>query len=209
VNTLQAIYENLLKGEADQVKQLVAQALTEGKPAAQILNDSLIRGMMAIGEQFKRGEAFLPEVLFAARAMKGGMEILEPILAGQGTEPAGRVVIGTVKGDIHDIGKNLVGVMLKGGGFEVIDLGVDTAPERFVQAAKEHNPQIVGMSVVLGTCLGAVKDTIAALANSGLAVKTLIGGPMVTQGFANEVGAHGYAPDAATAVDKAKELVGK
>ncbi|HEX77743.1 MAG TPA: cobalamin-binding protein [Dehalococcoidia bacterium] len=209
MNTLQAIYENLLKGEADQVKQLVAQALTEGKPAAQILNDSLIRGMMAIGEQFKRGEAFLPEVLFAARAMKGGMEILEPILAGQGTEPAGRVVIGTVKGDIHDIGKNLVGVMLKGGGFEVIDLGVDTAPERFVQAAKEHNPQIVGMSVVLGTCLGAVKDTIAALANSGLAVKTLIGGPMVTQGFANEVGAHGYAPDAATAVDKAKELVGK
>ena len=211
MSILELICENLMKGQADQVRQLVEQALEEDNPPSQILNESLIKGMMSLGEQFKIGEVFLPEVLFAARAMKGAMEILEPILVGQGAEPVGRVAIGTVKGDIHDIGKNLVGTMLKGGGFEVIDLGVDVSPDKFVEAIREHNPQIVGMSVVLGTCLDAMRDTIAAIANAGLShnVKTMVGGPIVTPSFAAQIGADGYAPDAATAVDKARELVAK
>lgn len=209
MSTLQAISDNLMKGQADQVKQMVRQAIEEGIPPVQILNDSLIKGMMALGERFKKGEVFLPEVLFAARAMKGAMEVLEPVLVGQKATSAGRVVLGTVKGDIHDIGKNLVGVMLKGGGFEVIDIGVDAPPDKFIKAIKEHSPQVVGLSVVLGTCLGAMRDTVAAIATAGFnpRVKTMVGGPIVTPSFAAEIGADGYAPDAASAVDEAKDLV--
>ena len=211
MDTLKAIAENLVQGKAAEVKDLVEQAIKEGKSATEVLNEGMLPGMGVVGGLFKEGKIFLPEVLFAARAMKSGMEIIEPLLVAGGAEPTGTVVIGTVKGDIHDIGKGLVGVMLKGNGFDVFDLGNDTPPEKFVEAAKEHNAHIVAMSVVLGTAMPFLKSTIDALAAAGLKgkVKALVGGPIVTQSYADEIGADGYAPNAAAGADKAKELIGK
>jgi len=210
MDELKAIAENLIEGEVDKVKELTQQAIDKGIDIERILNEGLIAGMTVVGEQFKKEEIFLPEVLFAARAMKAGMELLEPLLLSSGTEPKGKVVLGTVHGDVHDIGKNLVAVMLKGAGFEVIDLGVDTPPERFVEAAREHGARLIGMSALLGTTMQNMQTTIKALEEAGLKaqVKTMIGGAIVTQSFADKIGADGYAPDAASAVDKAKELLG-
>jgi 5-methyltetrahydrofolate--homocysteine methyltransferase len=166
--------------------------------------------MNEVGRRFKNNEFYVPEVLIAARAMHAAMDVLKPLLAASDVQPVGTVVIGTVKGDLHDIGKNLVAMMLEGGGFNVIDLGVDVSPEKFLQAVREHKPNIVGLSALLTTTMPAMKTTIEALKEAGVRdqVKVIIGGAPVTQRFADEIGADGYAPDAASAVDVARQLLG-
>jgi 5-methyltetrahydrofolate--homocysteine methyltransferase len=191
------------KGNFKEVERLTLEALDEGLPAQDILDGGLIAGMNVVGEQFKKGEIFVPGVLLAARAMKAG------ILADIGAKPVGRVVLGTVEGDQHDIGKTVVGMMLEGAGFEVIDLGVDTHSEKFVEAATEEKADIVGMSALLTTTMSHMKGTIEALKSAGLTVKTLVGGAPVTQRFAKGIKADAYAEDAAVAVEKAKELLEK
>ena len=210
MNELKEIGENLLNGQAPKVRELTQAALDKGIEIEKILNEGLIAGMMEVGERFKREEIYLPEVLFAARAMKAGMEVLEPLLLSAGAQPIGKIILGTVKGDVHDVGKNLVGIMLKGAGFEVIDLGVDIAPEKFIDAAKEQGARLIGMSALLGTTIPVMKSTIEALEAAGLKgqIRTMIGGAIVTQSYADKIGADGYAPDAASAVDKAQELLG-
>ncbi|MCX7919194.1 MAG: corrinoid protein [bacterium] len=207
---LQAIADNLLQGKAREVKGLVEAAVAEGISVGKILNEGLIAGMSVVGTKFKNNEIYVPEVLIAARAMKAGMEVLKPLLGQAGVEPIGTVAIGTVKGDLHDIGKNLVAMMLEGAGFRVIDLGIDVVPEKFIAAVREQRAQIVAMSALLTTTMVNMKTTLAALAQAGLSrqVKTMIGGAPVTQRYADEIGADGYAPDAASAVDKAKQLLG-
>jgi 5-methyltetrahydrofolate--homocysteine methyltransferase len=197
------------KGNFKEVERLTLEALDEGLPAQDILDGGLIAGMNVVGEQFKKGEIFVPGVLLAARAMKAGMAYLRPILADIGAKPVGRVVLGTVEGDQHDIGKTVVGMMLEGAGFEVIDLGVDTHSEKFVEAATEEKADIVGMSALLTTTMSHMKGTIEALKSAGLTVKTLVGGAPVTQRFAKGIKADAYAEDAAVAVEKAKELLEK
>jgi 5-methyltetrahydrofolate--homocysteine methyltransferase len=210
MDELKKIAENIIEGEVDQVKELIQAALDKGIEVEKILNEGLIAGMTVIGEQFKKEEIYLPEVLFAARAMKAGMEILEPLLVSAGAEPKGKIILGTVKGDVHDIGKNLVAIILKGTGFEVIDLGVDIPAEKFIDAAKESGARLIGMSALLGTTMQNMQTTIEALEAAGLKgqIKTMIGGAIVTQSYADKIGADGYAPDAGSAVDKAKELLG-
>jgi len=207
---LRKIAENLIHGRAPKVKELTQQAVDEGIPPEKILEEGLISGMNVVGEKFKRNEFYVPEVLIAARAMKAGMEVLRPLLAETGVPPKGKVIIGTVKGDLHDIGKNLVAMMLEGAGFQIVDLGVDVHPEQFLRAVEEHRPDIVGMSALLTTTMIGMKDVLEALEKSGVRqkVKTIIGGAPVTQSYADEIGADGYAPDAASAVDKVKELLG-
>ncbi len=207
---LSALTESIINGKAKDAKELVQKALDEGVPVSEILNNGLIKGMGVVGEKFKNNEFYVPEVLIAARAMHGAMEILKPLLATSGVEPIGKVAIGTVKGDLHDIGKNLVVMMLEGAGFEVIDLGIDVPAEKFVDAVKQ-GAQIVAMSALLTTTMTAMKTTIDALKEAGVRdqAKVLIGGAPVTQNFADEIGADGYARDAASGADKAKELIGK
>lgn len=197
------------KGDFRGVERLTREALNEGLSAQDILQGGLIAGMNVIGERFKKNEIFVPGVLWAARAMKAGMALLRPILAETGVKPVGKVVLGTVEGDQHDIGKNLVGMMLEGAGFEVIDLGVDTSSGKFVKAAKEERADIVGMSALLTTTMSHMETTVEALKSAGLTVKTLVGGAPVTQRFADEINADGYGKDGAVAVEKAKELLGK
>jgi 5-methyltetrahydrofolate--homocysteine methyltransferase len=197
------------KGNFKEVERLTREALQEGVSAQDVLDGGLIVGMSVIGERFKKNEIYVPEVLLAARAMKAGMGLLKPILVDTGVEPIGRVVLGTVKGDQHDIGKNLVGMMLEGAGFEVIDLGVDTTSEKFVGAAKEKRADIVGMSALLTTTMLHMKTVIEALKSGGVTVKTMVGGAPVTQRFADEIRADAFGSDAAVAVDKAKELIGR
>ncbi|MDH7481205.1 MAG: corrinoid protein [Armatimonadota bacterium] len=199
----------LINGKAPLVRELTEKALAEGESPQDILNKGLVAGMSVVGEKFKNNEFYVPEVLIAARAMKNGMEVLKPRLVETGVEPIARVAIGTVRGDLHDIGKNLVAMMLEGAGFEIIDLGVDVKPEQFVQTVKEKNAKLVCLSALLTTTMPAMKDTINALAEAGLrdGVNVMIGGAPVTQNYADEIGADGYAPDAASAVDKAKELL--
>jgi 5-methyltetrahydrofolate--homocysteine methyltransferase len=206
---LNALKEAVIVGNANAAKELTEKALAENIPAKTILDDALIPGMMVVGEKFKNNEYYVPEVLIAARAMYAALDLLRPILSQSDIEPIGTVVIGTVKGDLHDIGKNLVRMMLEGGGFRVIDLGVDVAPEKFIEAIKEHNAQILAMSALLTTTMPSMKATIDALKEAGLRdkVKVMVGGAPVTQQWADEIGADGYAPDAASAVDKAKELL--
>jgi len=206
---LNALKEAVIVGNANAAKELTEKALAENIPAKTILDDALIPGMMVVGEKFKNNEYYVPEVLIAARAMYAALDLLRPILSQSDIEPIGTVVIGTVKGDLHDIGKNLVRMMLEGGGFRVIDLGVDVAPEKFIEAIKEHNAQILAMSALLTTTMPSMKVTIDALKEAGLRdkVKVMVGGAPVTQQWADEIGADGYAPDAASAVDKAKELL--
>lgn len=206
---LRQIAENLTQGKAPQVGQLVQQAVDEGGDVEKILNEGLLAGMSVVGDRFKKNEFYIPEVLIAARAMKEGMQILRPLLAEKNIKGAGTVVLGTVRGDLHDIGKNLVGMMLEGAGFEVVDLGVDVAPEKFIQVAEERNVDIAGLSALLTTTMPAMKDVISSLNKSNLRgkVKVMIGGAPVTQDYADEIEADGYAPDAASAVDKAKELL--
>jgi 5-methyltetrahydrofolate--homocysteine methyltransferase len=209
-DTLQQIASNLYSGNQDQVAALVQQALGGGMDAREVLAGGLIAGMDEVGKDFKSGELFVPEVLIAARAMKAGMNILRPLLAESGAPSAGKYLIGTVQGDLHDIGKNLVRMMLEGAGFEAIDLGVDIKPAAFVEAVREHQPHVVGLSALLTTTMGRMKTIIEALEEAGLrsSVKIMIGGAPVTAAFAEEIGADGYAPDAATAVDVARSLVG-
>jgi len=204
---LQAIAEALIKGDRDTVVDLVGKALEEGASPGDVLADGLIAGMSVIGERFKKNEVYVPEVLIAARAMHGGLAILDPKLKASGVEPLGVVVLGTVKGDLHDIGKNLVGMMLQGGGLKVVDVGTDVAPEKFIEAVKESGAKVIAMSALLTTTMPQMPEIIKAVKDAGLPVKTMVGGAPVTQAFADEIGADGYAPDAASAVDTAKGLI--
>lgn len=208
-DTLNALKEAVIVGNAPAAKELTEKALAANIPAKQILDEALIPGMTVVGEKFKNNEYYVPEVLIAARAMYSALDIIRPILSQSEVETRGTVVIGTVKGDLHDIGKNLVRMMLEGGGFNVIDLGVDVAPEKFIEAINEHNAQLLAMSALLTTTMPSMKLTIDALKEAGLRekVKVIVGGAPVTQQWADEIGADGYAPDAASAVDKAKELL--
>ncbi len=207
METVENISEALMKGKAAEVKQLVTQALEEGAAPADVLNNGLLKGMGIIGAQFKKNEVYVPEVLIAARAMKAGMEVLKPKLADAGVEPIGTAVIGTVKGDLHDIGKNLVGMMLEGAGFRVVDAGIDVPPEKFVELANENKAQLVGVSALLTTTMTNMKIVVETVRSSGGGFKVIIGGAPVTQSFCDEIGADGYAPDAASAADLAKELL--
>jgi 5-methyltetrahydrofolate--homocysteine methyltransferase len=204
--SLTAISEALQKGKADEVKNLVSQALGEKIDAKKVLEEGLIAGMDVIGGRFKRNEIYIPEVLIAARAMHAGMSILEPILVKSGVKMIGKIAIGTVKGDLHDIGKNLVAMMYKGAGFEVQDLGVDVATDKFVQAA-DGGAQLVGLSALLTTTMVQMKGVVDTLKEKGAKSKVLIGGAPVTQNYADEIGASGYAADAATAVEVGKGLI--
>ena len=204
---LNAIAETLIAGKADDVKALVQAAIDDGTDVKAILEDGLIAGMNEVGRRFKANEFYVPEVLIAARAMHYGMEILEPKLEEAGVEKVAKAAIGTVKGDLHDIGKNLVAMMLRGAGFEVIDLGVDVSPEKFVESAKEGT-QILCLSALLTTTMPQMPKVIEALKEAGCSdVKVIIGGAPVTQKYADEIGADGYAADAASAVDVSKELL--
>lgn len=204
---LKALSEAVIKGDQKTAVEITRQALTEGMPPASILNEGLIAGMNVIGVRFKANQVYIPEVLISARAMKMAMEVLEPKLVEAGVKPLGKALVGTVQGDLHDIGKNLVAMMLKGAGFEVVDLGVDSSPEKFVAKAKESNPHIIGLSALLTTTMPAMEKTIRAIKDAGLSAKTMIGGAPVTQAYADKIGADGYAPDAASAVDLAKSLL--
>ena len=199
------ISENLQKGKAKMVKELVQKAIDEGLPAKEILEKSLLSGMDEIGERFKNGTVYVPEVLVAARAMKMGFEILVPLLAESGVKASGKVCIGTVQGDLHDIGKNLVKMMLEGVGIECVDLGTDVSAETVVNAVKENDVQIVALSSLLTTTMEYHKDVIDALSDAGLRdkVKVMVGGAPVSEDFAKQVGADAYAEDAATAADVA------
>jgi 5-methyltetrahydrofolate--homocysteine methyltransferase len=203
------IAKNLYQGEDKLVAQLVQEALDAELPAGQILSDALIAGMDEVGRDFKAGELFVPEVLIAARAMQAGMNVLRPLLSESDTPTAGVYVIGTVKGDLHDIGKNLVRMMLEGAGFQAVDLGTDVEAQAFVDAVREHKPHLLGMSALLTTTMTQMKATVEALEEAGLrdSVKIMIGGAPVTAAFAEGIGADAYAPDAASAVDVARELV--
>jgi len=207
---LKQIYEFTVSGNKDKVKELTEQALAEGVAADEIITQYLIPAMAEVGDRFERNEYYVPELLIAARAMQAGLAILRPLLADTALKPVGRVVIGTVKGDLHDIGKNLVSMMLQGAGFEIVDLGVDAAPDKFVEAVKESGAEVVALSALLTTTMPAMKSTIEALKEAGMRsqVKVVIGGAPVTQRYADEIGADGYAPDANSAVRKAKELLG-
>jgi len=205
---MKAMAEALIRGDRKTVVELVEQALNEGVSPQDVLNDGLIAGMNVIGERFKNNEIYVPEVLIAARAMKGGMEILSPKLVAAGVKPFGTVVLGTVKGDLHDIGKNLVGMMLTGGGLKVVDAGTDVSAEKFVELCKSEGAQICALSALLTTTMPQMGQIIKTLKDEGVTVKVIIGGAPVTQSYADEVGADGYAADAATAVDVAKALVG-
>jgi 5-methyltetrahydrofolate--homocysteine methyltransferase len=206
---LKGIAEAIIKGDRDATAAKVDEAIKEKVSAEQILNEGLMAGMSVIGDRFKKNEVYVPEVLIAARAMKAGMDLLQPLLADAGVEPVGKVVLGTVKGDLHDIGKNLVRMMLQGGGFEVVDCGIDVSAEKFLESAKESGAKIVAMSALLTTTMPQMADVVKSVKESGIKdVKTMIGGAPVTQAYADEIGADGYAPDAASAVDTAKELTG-
>ena len=204
---LKALAEVIIKGDQEAAVNMTKAALEEGTVPKTILDDGLIAGMGVVGARFKKNEVYIPEVLISARAMKMAMEVLEPELVKTGVKPLGKLAIGTVQGDLHDIGKNLVAMMLKGAGFEVMDLGVDVKPEVFAEKVKEAGIQLVGMSALLTTTMPGIEKTIKAIKDAGLSAKVMIGGAPVTQEYADKVGANGYAADAASAVDIAKSLV--
>ncbi len=207
---LQGLADAIIRGKSPEAAELTRGALKDGIAADVVLREGLIAGMKVVGIRFRNNEIFVPEVLIAARAMKGAMAILEPILAACGIEPIGTVVMGTVKGDLHDIGKNLVGMMLKGAGFNVVDLGVNVSWEKYIDAIEKNGAVAMGMSALLTTTMPYMKVVIDKLKEKGVyeRCKTMVGGAPVTQSFADEVGAHGWAKDAAAAVDKAKDLLG-
>ena len=203
------IVNSVIEGEAEKVRELVQQAITGGVSADRVLSEGLIAGMNVVGERMRKHEVFLPEVLLSATAMHAGMDLLKPLLAASGVGLGPKVVLGTVKGDIHDIGKNLVGMMLTGAGFQVVDIGRDIPAERFVQVAREEQAQVVAMSALLTTTMPEMKVTIDALKAEGLRekVKVIVGGAPVSPEYAAQIGADGYARDAASAMDKVRELV--
>jgi len=204
---LKALADAVINGDQNKALEITKAALEEGTAAKDVLDNGLIAGMDIVGARFKENKVYIPEVLISARAMKMAMEILEPELVKAGVEPVGKLLIGTVQGDLHDIGKNLVAMMLKGAGFDVIDLGVDVEPEKFVEQVKAANAQLIGMSALLTTTMPGMEKTIKAVKDAGIGVKVMIGGAPVTQDYADRIGADGYAPDAASAVDIAKSLV--
>jgi len=205
---LKALADAVIKGDQGTAVEVTKAALDEGMAPGEILNDGLVAGMNIIGARFKADEVYIPEVLIAARAMKMAMEILEPKLVEAGIEPVAKAVIGTVKGDLHDIGKNLVCMMLKGAGFEVIDAGVDVTSEKFLEKAKNADAKIVVLSALLTTTMPAMEEAVKVLKNADAEIKIMIGGAPVTQAYADKIGADGYAADAASAVDIAKGLAG-
>ncbi len=209
MDQMEELKQRVINGEAPQVRELTQKALDEGVAAEVILNEALIPAMAVVGKRFECGEYYVPEMLIAARAMKFALELLRPRLAAANVQPIGKIVIGTVQGDLHDIGKNLVSMMLEGAGFEVIDLGVDVPPGKFVEAVRLHQPRLIGLSALLTTTMPHMKTTIEALASAGLRgqVKIMVGGAPVTDQFAREVGADLYAPDAAVAADRARAAV--
>jgi len=206
---LKEIYEGVINGNQKVVSEGVRAALDEGTSPTTLLFDCLIPAMSEVGERFERNEFYVPEMLIAARAMRGGMVLLKPLLTETGVKPVGRVAIGTVKGDLHDIGKNLVAMMVEGAGFELIDLGVDASPDKFVQVVQD-GVDVLCMSALLTTTMPSMKTTIDALVEAGVRdkVKVMIGGAPVTQAYADQIGADGYAPDASSAARKAKALLG-
>jgi len=210
VDLLKRVADEVRAGESDAVRALTEQALGGGIAAGEILRSGLIAGMTTVGESFRLREIFLPDVLLAAKAMQAGLDVLRPHLEAGGVPTAGRVVLGTVRGDLHDIGKNLVGILLGGAGFDVIDLGVDVPPERFVDSAVEHGAAVIGVSALLTTTMAGMRDVVALVRERGLAdrVKVIVGGAPLTEAFAREIGADGYAYDAASAVARVKQLVG-
>jgi len=204
---LKALADAVIKGDQNTAVEITKAALAEGMAAKSVLDEGLIAGMDVIGARFKKNEVYIPEVLIAARAMKMAMEFLEPELVKAGVKPVGKFLIGTVQGDLHDIGKNLVAMMLKGAGFEVVDLGVDVTPEKFVEQVKAANANVVGMSALLTTTMPGMEKTLKALRDADVSAKIMVGGAPVTQDYADRIGADGYAADAASAVDVAKSLV--
>jgi 5-methyltetrahydrofolate--homocysteine methyltransferase len=207
--SLESIYEAVLNGDAKKADAEVAVALAASTPPEDILYKACIPAMEEVGRLFEEGEKFVPEMLISARAMQAAMNLLKPRLAQADIKTLGKVVVGTVAGDLHDIGKNLVGMMLEGSGFEVIDLGTDVGPQKFVDAVREHGPQVIGMSALLTTTMPSMGATIEALTEAGLRdqVKVLVGGAPITQDFADKIGADGFAPDASSATRKAKALL--
>jgi 5-methyltetrahydrofolate--homocysteine methyltransferase len=205
---LTQIHSGILDGNMEAVRSLVQQALADGLSPAGILQQGMIPAMAEVGRLFEDGEFYVPEMLISARAMQSGLEILKPLLASTGVQPAGRVVIGTVKGDMHDIGKNLVSMMLEGAGFEMKDLGTDVSPERFVEAVKELHPDILAMSALLTTTMSQMGVVVQALEEAGVRdqVKVIVGGAPVTESYARQIRADGYAPDAGRAASLAKQF---
>ena len=207
---LKTIARALERGEDDEVRELTGQAIAALLPAGRILDEGLIAGMAVVGERFRTHEIFLPDVLLAAKAMYAGLDILQPLLAKEGVPEIGRVVIGSVRGDLHDIGKNLVGILLKGAGFHVIDLGSDVTPERFVDTAVAENAPVIGMSALLTTTMPVMKTVVDLVRERGLSgrIKTIVGGAPLSATFASEIGADAYGFDAANAVERIRELSG-
>jgi 5-methyltetrahydrofolate--homocysteine methyltransferase len=207
---LEQLSTAILEGDSEKTVKLVQKGLDQGMVPKTILDDGMVVGMNEVGARFKRGDMFVPEVLMSAEAMQSGLEILRPELAATGTKMIGKIVVGTVKGDLHDIGKNLVGMMCEGAGFEVIDLGFNVPPEKFLEAIKEHQPEIVGMSALLTTTMRAMGYTIKAIEEAGLRdnVKIMVGGAPVDAAFAERIGADGYGSNAVAASEQAKRFVG-
>lgn len=200
----------VIEGAESQIREQVKSLIAQGEDPLEIINQGLIAGMSVVGTRFKAGDMYVPEVLMSARAMSAGIEIVRPLIAETDMPSFGKVLLGTVKGDLHDIGKNLVGMLLESSGFTVINLGVDISPEQFVQAVRDHNPDIVALSALLTTTMTAMKETIELLEEEGLRaqLKVIIGGAPVSSGFADEIGADGYAPDAGSAADLCKKMLG-
>lgn len=207
---LKKLYNAVLNGDLKTAIAATKEALAEGVDPIELVSSHMVPAMSEVGRRYECEEYFVPELLLAARAMKGSLELIRPLLSARGVEPAGRVVIGTVKGDLHDIGKNLVASLLEGGGFEVVDLGSDVTPEKFVQAVKDRNANIVCLSALLTVTMPAMKTTMEALKSAGVRdrIKVMIGGAPVTQQYADEIGADGYGENASVAVNLARRLVG-
>ena len=207
---LKEIAEKVEAGRQNDVKALVESCIEKGVAVSDILNQGLVAGMNSIGVKFRENEVFVPEVLIAARAMKAGLEIIKPILLREKVQSKGTVVMGTVLGDLHDIGKNIVCYMLQGAGYDVVDIGIDAPADKFISAVRESGARVIGLSSLLTTTMVYMKDVMDALRDAGLGdeVKVMVGGAPVTQAFADDIGAHGYAPDAASAVDVVKRLLG-
>lgn len=206
---LQKISEELQRGNFQEMPRLVEEALKANLPPSKILSDGLVAGMDIVGEKFRRDELFMPEVLISARAMQAAMDVLRPKLVETGAKLAGKIILGTVKGDLHDIGKNLVGMLMEGAGYQVIDLGIDVPSEKFVESVKANKPNVLGLSALLTTTMPKMKEVIESLTEAGIRdqVIVMVGGAPVTEKFAKDIGADAYAPDAASAVEKVRELL--
>ena len=208
-NILEELTQRVIEGKLEMVQELTRQAIANGLEPEEIINQGLIMGMNVVGVRFKAGDMFVPEVLMCARAMSGGMELVQPLLMGKELPSAGKVLIGTVKGDLHDIGKNLVAMLLESVGFKVINLGTDISTEQFIQAIKEHNPDVLGLSALLTTTMLGMKDVIDQLVEEGMRdkIKVIIGGAPISQEFSDEIGADGFAPDGASATELCQKLL--